>query len=155
MVDIFRLKISLRSGQGQDFPATYCTRTIDIKGSASLEKLAKTILDAYDFALDHAFGFFDNLDYPYHSNEAYSLFADLDYVDTPEGDKSVKKTKISSAFEQDKTLAFLFDYGDDWIFHVRCTSINKAEADKKYPVVIESKGKAPEQYPEYDEEDTA
>lgn len=152
MVDIFRFKMSLRGGQGESFPANYCTRTIDIKGSSSLEKLARTIIDAYNFDFDHAFGFFDNLNNPYRSNESYTLFADMDDIDTPKNAKGVKKTKLSSAFEAGKTLVFLFDYGDEWIFHVNCSSVGKTDPDIKYPLVIASKGKAPEQYPDYDEE---
>ena len=155
MVDIYRFKVSLRSGQANSFPANYCTRTIDIKGSSTLAKLAEAIIDAYDFDFDHAFGFFDNLNNPYQSNESYSLFADMDDIDTPKNTKGVRKTKLSSAFEAEKTLAFLFDYGDDWLFHVHCTSIGKADPDIKYPLVINSKGKAPEQYPDYDDEDVA
>ena len=148
MVDIFRFKVSLRTGQ-----STFCTRTIDIKGSSSLAKLAEAIIDAYDFDFDHAFGFYDNLNNPYKSNESYTLFADMDDTDPSEDGKSVKKTKLSSAFEAGKTLAFLFDYGDDWLFNVNCSSIGKADPDIKYPLVIASKGKAPEQYPDYDDDE--
>ena len=153
MVDIYRLKLSILSGQCFDFPATFCTRVIDIKGSTSLYKLAKAILDAYNFDFDHAFGFYDNIKDPYKSNDIYTLFADMDDgIPAEEDEKSVKKTKISSVFEKGKKMAFLFDYGDDWIFHVNCTSIGEAENGKKYPLLVESKGEAPEQYPEYDED---
>ncbi|MEK6747135.1 MAG: hypothetical protein AABY33_08925 [Pseudomonadota bacterium] len=151
MVEIFRLKVALRGCMCEDFSANYCTRALDISGNASLEKLAEAILDSYDFAMDHAFGFYNNLNNHYESDEAYSLFADFE-MDDPIDSKSVKKTRVSSVFEKDKTMMFLFDYGDDWIFHVRCLSVGSPEKGRKYPVIVESKGKAPEQYPDYEEE---
>ncbi len=52
-------------------------------------------------------------------------------------------------------MLFLFDYGDEWIFHVQCLSVETSEKGKKYPVVIESHADAPEQYPDFEEEDAA
>ena len=52
-------------------------------------------------------------------------------------------------------MLFLFDYGDEWIFHVQCLSVEDSEKGKKYPIVIESHGDAPEQYPDIEEEDAA
>lgn len=150
MAEIFRLNVALRSGFGNDFPATYCTRTLDVKGDSSLEKLAEGIVDAYGFQMDHAFGFYNNLKDHYESDESYSLFADLE-MDDPINGKSVKKTKVEEVFSKDKTMMFLFDYGDDWIFHVRCLSVAPAAKGVKYPCLIESKGKAPEQYPDYED----
>ena len=156
MTKVFRLKISLRGARCDDFPASYCTRTIDILDNESLESLAETILDSYDFAMDHAFGFYSNLNDYYDSEEVYTLFADLEESeDESLNGKSVQHTNLHDVFEKNKTMLFVFDYGDEWIFHVRCTSVDDIKNDRDYPSIIESKGKAPEQYPGFNMENDA
>ena len=152
MIKIFRLKTSLRSAMCDEFPENFCTRTIDISGKSSLETLAESIISAYGFDMDHAFGFYNNLSHHYESDEAYSLFADMD-LDAPSDGKSVRKNKVSTTFAPEKTMLFLFDYGDEWIFYVECLSVNAAEKGTTYPAIVGSKGEAPEQYPTYDEEE--
>ncbi|MCK5555463.1 MAG: hypothetical protein KAI76_04440, partial [Alphaproteobacteria bacterium] len=102
-----------------------------------------------------SFIFCDNLKNPYEGKEIYTVFADIDKDDDPQNGKGVKKTKINTAFKVGKTMLFLFDYGDEWIFHVQCLSVETSEKGKKYPVVIESHADAPEQYPDFEEEDAA
>jgi len=60
----------------------------------------------------------------------------------------VKHTKIQQVFNLpgDKML-FLFDYGDEWRFFVELEEIQQAEQWDLKPVILESIGKAPEQYP--------
>ncbi|NEQ87896.1 MAG: plasmid pRiA4b ORF-3 family protein [Moorea sp. SIO2I5] len=69
-------------------------------------------------------------------------------------EKSVRKTKINQVFKKDKEMLFLFDYGDEWLFHILCLDDEVArEPRKRYPKLIDQKGEAPEQYPDYDDED--
>jgi hypothetical protein len=107
-------------------------------------------LESFNFDFDHAFGFFNNLKNIYDSNEGYELFKDIG-EDTEFG--SVKKTKVGKAFNfPGKKMCFMFDYGDDWRFIVEYKNDENATNIKSFPKLIESKGKAPEQYPEYSEE---
>lgn len=226
------------------------SRTIAIEGQNSLYDLALAINNAFDFDFDHAFGFFDNLDDPYDSEESYELFSDLEDDDdedelppTPEmleelsktipggennpafivtkaamgldqevlkqrylgatrsilreellknissdqhpkvqdaldmfvqnmlpddldedddlgdifGDDgqdsgSVKNTAIGNVFDQvGKKMLFLFDYGDEWRFVVELKKLDVPAPKTRYPKVVESVGKAPEQYGDEDE----
>lgn len=102
--------------------------------------------------------FYNNLEDHYESTEVYTLFADMDksllFDDEGLEGKSVRQTTVGDVFKKDKEMLFLFDYGDDWFFHIRCLDEDAPrEKGKRYPKVIESKGKAPEQYPDYEEED--
>lgn len=116
-------------------------------------KLAEEILHLFDFDMDHAFGFYDNLKNHYKSQEVYTLFADMDDMDDdPFNGKSVK-IKVNKVFEKGKSMLFLFDYGDEWIFHIHCIDIKEAVPNVKYPVLIEAKGIAPAQYPDFEDED--
>ena len=55
-----------------------------------------------------------------------------------------------------QNFLYLFDYGDEWQFNVRVQAINdNADATVEYPHLVESVGQAPEQYPDWEEEDDA
>jgi hypothetical protein len=126
-------------------------RDVEIEASKSLYKLAETIVSAFDFDFDHAFGFYSGA--PYAAKRKfpiYELFADMGEADA--GILGVKKTKISEAFPAvGHSLTFLFDYGDDWLFRVKLKGTGKKVPKVRYPRIVESKGEAPEQYPDPDE----
>jgi hypothetical protein len=127
-------------------------RIIEIKGEKSLYELASFILKSFDFDMDHAFGFYNNIKNLYSSDEIYELFADIDDANPSENAQGVRKAKIYSVFELKKKMALLFDYGDEWIFLVECKSIADPLEKTRYPRIVEKVGKSPEQYPDYDEE---
>jgi Plasmid pRiA4b ORF-3-like protein len=70
-----------------------------------------------------------------------------------EGTLGVKGTPILSVFSSERPKwCYLFDYGDDWTFEVAFLRLEGREARARYPKVLESKGQAPEQYPDWDDE---
>lgn len=125
-------------------------RDIEIVSDKSLYDLAKSIVAAFDFDFDHAFGFYSKLNgYYYDSPIKYELFADMGESDA----LSVKKTHIAQAFPSTKTkLLFVFDYGDEWTFKAECLAQADVTPRVKYPRVVKSAGKAPEQYPDPDDD---
>lgn len=103
-------------------------------------------MQAFDFDLDHAFGFYRKLDdYVFDSPVRYELFADLD------GDReaqSVKRTTIAQAFpEPGSTMQFLFDYGDDWRFRVEVIGLGEKAPKTRYPKILKTVGQAPPAVP--------
>ncbi len=123
-------------------------REIEISSDASLYKLAEAINNVFGFDFDHAFGFYDNLKNTYRSKVVYELFADMGEPSV-EHARSVKKSKVVDAFDKDrKVMAFLFDYGDEWIFKVERLGSRDQTAAKSFWKLTKSEGKAPEQYPE-------
>ena len=61
---------------------------------------------------------------------------------------ALASTKISQAFEATgEKMLFLFDYGAEWRFAVESNEIKNAGERNSKPVILESIGKAPEQYP--------
>ena len=133
-------------------------RDIEIPENATLYRLARFIVKAYDFDFDHCFGFYsDIVDNFYHdSKRKYELFADLDDCE-PTDAKSVKNTKISYVWKKigDKMM-FLFDYGDGWRFVGELNRLRQKSQTKTYPIIFNQKGTAPLQYSplenEYDKE---
>lgn len=82
-------------------------------------------------------------------------FAEEDEADWLEEEAlGVRDSTVAEAFNQvGKKLLFLFDYGDEWRFIVKFMRAEEAQADVEYPLLVESVGEAPEQYPELEDED--
>jgi hypothetical protein len=127
-------------------------RDIEIDSGKSLYDLAESIVEAFDFDLDHAFGFYSKLTGHYFDSPSkYELFADMDGGESDAG--SVKRTKVAQAFpDVGSRMLFLFDYGDEWRFKVEMVGMGEKVPKARNPVVIKSVGTAPPQYPDPDEE---
>lgn len=127
---------------------TEASRKIQIAGTKSLYNFARVITRAFDFEFDHCFGFYDNLQKYHDSKRSYELFVDIGEAPSSATVKGVKKTKIDQVFKNiGEKMLFLFDYGDGWYFTVELKEIKQAEKWDLKPVVLESIGKAPLQYP--------
>jgi len=127
-------------------------RKIQIAGTKSLYNFAKTITQAFGFYFDHCFGFYDNFQRRHDSKEAYELFVDIGEEPSSPKIKGVKKTDVQQAFNKPgKKMLFFFDYGDCWYFGVELKEIKNAEKWDLKPVILETIGEAPMQYPPYDE----
>jgi hypothetical protein len=136
---IFRVALAGQS-------STY--REIEIEAEKSLYQLAKAINLAFDFAFDHAFGFYSGLTQAsmLRKHPMYELFADMG--DANPGVVGVKRTKVAQAFpEIGHKLLFLFDYGDEWHFLVTLKGRSRKAGRVRYPRLVASRGAAPEQYP--------
>jgi hypothetical protein len=128
-------------------------RDIEIDPAKSLYVLAEAIVSSFDFDFDHAFGFYTGPT-PAKMHKTfpkYELFADMGDADP--GVLGVKKTRISQAFpELGHTMLFLFDYGDGWLFRVALRTIGKKSAKTRYPRIVATRGPAPAQYPDDDDD---
>lgn len=129
------------------------SRDIEIESASSLHDLAEAITGAFDFELDHPFGFYSGTkpDTMYKQQPKYELFADMGQETDA---KSVKKTRIADVFKGTRrSMIFLFDYGDQWLFDVEMIGTGKKDPKLRYPRLTKSKGTAPEQYPDPDDDD--
>jgi hypothetical protein len=126
-------------------------RQIAVNADATLYDLAAAALDCFNFDMDHAFGFYDNLKRWTRSEEGYELFADIGHKEKFPGVKRVKANRIFSTVN--KKMLLLFDYGDEWHFVVQYLKDMEVPVGGKLPAVLESKGKAPDQYGDFDDED--
>ncbi len=120
-------------------------RRIAIPGKMSLEALSEAILDAFDFDNDHLhlfryrnrFGIFEEVKHPY--TEESPSTAEVKVGELPLGPGS--------------TLEYLFDFGDNWLFEVRLEKLEPVHPEIRRPRVIERRGQAPSQYPNFDDEE--
>ena len=128
-------------------------RTLQIASVKSLYNFAKVITKAFGFYFDHCFAFYEKLEDHFFKGKAFELFVDIGEEHSVPGAKGVKKVRIEQAFKSagDK-MVFLFDYGDGWQFFVELKEIKQADKWDLKPVVLQSIGKAPLQYPPLNEE---
>lgn len=128
-----------------------------IYGNQSLSTLAQTIVKAFKFDYDHCYGFYDNLNDIYKSEEVYELFTELPDIEHTEGAGGVYNIKISKVFTKiGKKMLFLFDYGDGWKFVIQLDEVWEEKSKSKYPKILRTVGNLPEQYPpleEFEDED--
>lgn len=120
---------------------------LELPSENTLSDLAHTIIDAAGFDMDHCYGFYEDLGRGHQDAEHYTLFADIGEEVAPV-DKGVETTSLDAAFEAEKQMIFLFDYGDDWRFLVTCTKEESGRAFKR-PRILATAGTAPIQYPDY------
>ena len=123
---------------------TGCYRHIQIAASATLYRLHKAILDAFDFEDDHMHAFF--MDNHLWSPECmYSSDA------SEPGERLTRSYKLSQFhLQKGDKFRYVFDFGDAWEF--QCRLLRETEEATKTPIVLRSVGESPEQYPDWDEE---
>jgi len=111
------------------------TKIIEVKEDFRLFELHEYIQNLVEFDNDHLFEFYIDKN-PRNLKNAVSEGVRLNEIYPITGYK----------------LYYLFDFGDSWIFQIK-KSRKKRNENKStiYPVLIESTGINPEQYPDYEE----
>jgi hypothetical protein len=117
-------------------------RRIAVPSGASLDVLAGAILDSVKFDSDHLYRFI------YRDRFGATVNAMHPYCD--EGPFTDEVAVGQLPLEPGQSMTFHFDFGDDWRFDVKLERINPPDPRLKRPKVLESKGKAPEQYPAWE-----
>ena len=117
-------------------------RRIAISSDLTLGDLSQLILQSVDFDSDH-------LDmFSYKNQLGRTIQVVHPYMDESPSTDEIKiadlPLKVGSVME------YLFDFGDNWEFQLQLEEI-KSEIRPDYGEIIDSKGKAPEQYPDWDE----
>lgn len=120
-------------------------RKIKLSHNHTLHDLHLAIQDAFDFDNDHLYSFF--MDGKRYSRNAYhNPFGD----EEPFADEAVIG---ELGLYLGQKILYLFDYGDSWEFKVLLNEIGESETELEEPEIIESKGEAPPQYPDWDDYD--
>lgn len=123
------------------FLRTSCWRRIAISAYDTLDDLALAIIDAFDFDRDHLYQF------EFRDRDGRMLqvgCTDEDEVRTDE--MQIGYLPLSEG----QYMPFLYDFGADWRFNVQLECVNPLEEENPQPKVVAKKGKAPEEYPEWD-----
>ncbi len=68
-----------------------------------------------------------------------------------EADRNVQTVTLENVrLDVGQMFMYLFDYGDEWRFKVRVHAVNPDAPEGEYPRLVESVGKAPSQYPDWE-----
>lgn len=120
-------------------------RRIAIPSSLSLDDLSYAILDAVDFDNDHLYQF------TYRNQLGRKVEVGHPYMEDILSSDEVCVGDLP--LQVGEAMEYLFDFGDNWEFNVVLESIEPGKAKLKKPKLLESHGKAPEQYPNWDDDD--
>jgi hypothetical protein len=118
-------------------------RLIAMPADATLDTLVSWILDSVDFDSDHLYEFI------YRDRLGATVSAFHPYMD--EGPFADEVPIGTLPLEPGRTMQLVYDFGDNWKFIVKLERIEPPGAKIKAPKILESHGKAPEQYESWDE----
>jgi len=138
-------------------------RKIAMLGNQTLDDLHEAIFDAFDRYDEHLYSFYfpplgtkklamskvrDYAEYGCPTScEDEGPFSNPDLPNAAETELSTLKLKPKQLF------CYLFDFGDEWWHEITVEAVDAPEEKGKYPRVVESRGDAPPQYPDDDDED--
>jgi hypothetical protein len=121
-----------------------CYRILRCLPDHTFEQLHLAIQKAFNFADDHLYSFFlDGKRFSYN------------VINSPHGMEPPYSHEVlisDARLRPKQRILYLFDYGDEWQFDVTVYVNEDADRKLKKPKIIESVGKAPEQYPDYEED---
>ncbi|MCG2782717.1 MAG: plasmid pRiA4b ORF-3 family protein [Candidatus Altiarchaeales archaeon] len=128
------------------------TRKIELKESQTLDDLHEAIIyKSFKWFDPHLYSF-------YLDNKPYSKNKKMEYSCDPRPDPLDGKVPNSSSIKlrelnlrKNQRFLFVFDFGDDHHVGIKVEGFGEIQKGKKYPSILEEKGKAPGQYPDYDE----
>lgn len=132
------------------------TRKIELKETQTLDDLHEAIIyKSFEWSDPHLYSFhFDNKPYSRNKKMEYT-FDPESYVKFPfdfsgtYGKPNSSRTKLKDlSLTRNQKFLFVFDFGDDHHFGIKVVGFGNVQKDKRYPLILEEKGKAPEQYPE-------
>jgi hypothetical protein len=118
-------------------------RRLAVPPDFSLDGLAGAILRAFRFDDDHL--------YDFHFRDQRGKLRVYNHPETDEGPftTDIAVNEIDLALKD--TMLFTFDYGDNWQFEVRLEQIEAKTCRLRRAKVVASAGKAPVQYPSFEE----
>ena len=123
-----------------------CYRHIQISSNSTLQDLHSAILDAFDFEDDHAHAFFMD-------NKLWSRW-DSYFMEGTGGEDEIS-TKERKLYQLElckgSQFKYLFDFGDEWVF--QCKVLRLLEEETEFPRIVRSKGKSPDQYGLWEDDD--
>lgn len=134
-------------------------RDIAVRGDQTLDDLHEAIYDAFDRYDEHLYSFYFgqkrrkyDVEYTHHHIfEEDNPLRDLGFHRRPVYDASKANIESLGLKEKDR-FWYLFDFGDCWEHVITVQKVGSAEKGSRYPLIVESKGKSPPQYPEVDDE---
>ena len=137
-------------------------RKIAIREGQTLHYLHNAIYDAFDRYDPHMYSFFFphtpkkklNIRDIYRNSDEFTHPYACEVSDFSDGKKDGGKTTIESLeLIEGQKFYYLFDFGDEWWHELTVEKVDGNADSGKYPRVIDHKGKSPDQYPDFEDEE--
>lgn len=120
-------------------------RRIAIPAMLTLDALSDAILSAFDFDDDHL--------YQFSYRDRFGITRRVLHPYMEESPSTAEVTVGETPLRPGMSMEYLFDFGDNWQFDVRLEEIGPADARVKKPKILEKRGAAPPQYPDFEDEE--
>jgi len=135
-----------------DWPAQPVVRTIAVREDQTLEQLHEALRLAFGWPDPHMYAFWMNGDWWDRDSVRYQTPFELDPDD---GKVRSGRVPLSGlGLRKGKTIAYLFDFGDEWRLLLKV--VDRWEAgEESYPMLVEAVGTPPPQYAPLDEDEGA
>jgi hypothetical protein len=133
-----------------EWPAGPVVRTIAVREDQTLEQLHEALRLAFGWADPHMYAFWMSGRWWDAESVRYQTQAELDPDD--ESVRSGRTALSELGLRKGKTLAYLFDFGDEWRLLLKVVDRWEAGEDT-YPMLLEAEGLPPPQYATLEEED--
>lgn len=132
-------------------------RRIEVRGDQTLLDLHRAIFDSFGWWEEHLFAFW--LSGEFWGEREYTHPFALEFnpmapYSEGSGAKSADVRIDRLKLKNGQPIAYVHDFGDDWRAELELIEICPADRDQ-YPCIVERKGEAPPQYPEFDDEAAA
>jgi hypothetical protein len=130
------------------------SRTLEIRGDQTLEKLHEIIFKAFDRFDEHLYEFQvggKGPQDPKARRYGFPVQAD-EGIDEFKLTGDVTQTTLDDLkLKTDDAFGYWFDFGDDWWHQINVLAIEKKPAKGRYPKITDRVGQSPPQYMEVDE----
>jgi len=119
----------------------HVSRTIELLADQTLHVLHHAIQGAFELDADHLYAFFLN-------NNAWDRTFEYGGPRVDRSPHQADSVALGALpLRMNKRILYLFDFGDDLRHEVRMVGEGTADANERYPRVVESVGAPPPQYP--------
>ncbi len=122
-------------------------REIELLERQTLHDLHSAIQDAFELDDEHLYAFYLN-------NRPFDKLFNYEGPGTKRETRRTEDTSLAALeLKQNKRFLYLFDFGDELRHEVRVLRRGARQSEASYPRIVASHGKAPEQYPDWNELD--
>jgi len=130
------------------------SRTIQIRGDQTLDKLHFAIFDAFDRDDEHMYEFQIGGKGPQDPKARSYVLPDARDRHDPQQAGDLTQTKVGAlGLKVGDVFGYWLDYGDDWWHQINVLSIEEQIPSGKYPKITHRVGDSPPQYAGLEDED--
>ncbi len=119
-------------------------RTIAIREDETLEQLHEALRLAFGWADPHLYSFWPSG--RYWDTEGVEYSAPVELAERGEHARSARTPIAELGLEKGSSLAYLFDFGDEWRLLLEVVDTWQDDRESCYPMLVEAVGTPPPQY---------